>query len=64
MNTTRTRSRISLAALAAGALTLGAVACSDDDGDPNDLDNPVDGVDDVVEDIQDTLDDDTADTAP
>lgn len=54
----RHSTRIALAALAAGALTLGTAACSDDDGDPTDLDNPVDGVDDVVDDIQDTIEDD------
>ncbi len=63
MNRTRTPFRIPLAMLAAGALTVGAAACSDDDGDPGDIDNPVDGVDDVIEDIDDTLgEDDTLGT--
>lgn len=43
-----------LAPLAVAALSLGAAACSDDDGDPDDLDNPVDGVDDNVNDMMDT----------
>jgi hypothetical protein len=58
MTTTRTPFRIPLAVLAAGALSLGFAACSDDDGDPDDIDNPVDGVDDVIE----TLDDGTGDS--
>lgn len=44
-----------LAPLAVAALTLGAAACSDDDGDPDDLDNPVDGVDDNLDDMTDTV---------
>lgn len=43
-----------LAPLAVAALTLGAAACSDDDGEPDDLDNPVDGVDDNINDVVDT----------
>jgi hypothetical protein len=39
-----------VAPLAVAALTLGVAACSDDDGDEDDIDNPVDGVDDQVED--------------
>lgn len=43
-----------LAPLAVAALSLGAAACSDDDGDPDDIDNPVDGVDDNINDVTDT----------
>lgn len=39
-----------------GALTLGVAACSDDDGDPDDIDNPVDGVDDNLDDMNDGTD--------
>jgi hypothetical protein len=45
------RSTRLLAPLAVAALSLGAAACSDDDGDPDDLDNPVDGVDDNLDDV-------------
>lgn len=53
---TRKRNRPArwLAPLAVVALTLGATACSDDDGEPDDLDNPVDGVDDNINDVFDT----------
>lgn len=40
-----------VAATAVAVFSLGAAACSDDDGDPDDLDNPVDGVDDQVDSI-------------
>lgn len=55
-----------LAPLAVAALSLGAAACSDDDGDPDDLDNPVDGVDDNVDDLDIDIDtdDDGDDMAP
>lgn len=36
---------------------LGLVACSDDDGNDNDLDNPIDGVDDQIDDGLDELED-------
>ncbi len=49
------RSARLLAPLAVAALTLGAAACSDDDGDPDDIDNPVDGVDDNLDDMTTTL---------
>ncbi|HWL44186.1 MAG TPA: hypothetical protein VNQ73_14690 [Ilumatobacter sp.] len=61
MNTTRHPSRRVAAAVAAGTLlfTGGLAACSDDDGDPNDIDNPVDGVDDMIDDnFDDDLNDD------
>lgn len=48
-----TRSARLLAPLAVAALSLGAAACSDDDGEPDDLDNPVDGVDDNIDDMLD-----------
>jgi hypothetical protein len=47
---TYNRSTRLLAPLAVAALSLGVSACSDDDGDPDDLDNPVDGVDDNLDD--------------
>ncbi len=37
------------------ALTLGAAACSDDDGNADDIDNPVDGVDDQIDDGAENL---------
>lgn len=49
-----------VAATAVAVFSLGAAACSDDDGDPDDdVDNPVDSVDDQVdsiveEDVEDT----------
>jgi hypothetical protein len=49
--------RALVAASAVAALSFGAVACSDDDDDPSDLDNPVDGVDDQVDSIVDGADD-------
>jgi hypothetical protein len=48
---THNRSARLLAPLAVAALTLGVSACSDDDGDEDDLDNPVDGVDDNLDDV-------------
>ena len=56
---TRTPNRSTrwLAPLAVAALSRGAVACSDDDGDPDDIDNPVDGVDDNLDDLENDLDD-------
>jgi hypothetical protein len=58
---TSTIPRALVAAGAVAALSFGVMACSDDDGDPDDIDNPVDGVDDQVdsiveEDIGDTTD--------
>ena len=38
-----------VAASAVAVLSLGAAACSDDDGNEDDIDNPVDGVDDKVD---------------
>lgn len=38
------------AILAATALSLTGAACSDDDGNDDDIDNPVDGVDDQIDD--------------
>ncbi len=44
-------------------LTLGAAACSDDDGDSTDIDNPVDGVDDQIdsgaEELEEEIDSET-----
>ena len=48
--------RALVVASAVAALSFGAVACSDDDGDPDDIDNPVDGVDDQVDSIEDQVD--------
>lgn len=55
--------RTAFALIAATSLTLGASACSDDDGNEDDIDNPLDGVDDQIDDELDTLEDelDTAD---
>jgi len=53
MTRTRTLRRVA-APLAVASLSLAMVACSDDDGDPDDIDNPVDGVDDMIDDIDDT----------
>lgn len=44
-----------IAVSAIGILSLGAAACSDDDGNDDDLDNPVDGVDDQLDDISNTI---------
>ncbi len=41
--------RTAVTAMAVAGLTFGAAACSDDDGDSTDIDNPVDGVDDQVD---------------
>ena len=54
-NNTLRRSAIGLVAIASFA--VGATACSDDDGNEDDIDNPVDGVDDQIDDELDTLDD-------
>ncbi len=56
MKSNTTIPRALVAASAVAALSFGAVACSDDDGDPSDLDNPVDGVDDQVDSIVDGAD--------
>ncbi len=56
---TNTIPRTLIAATAVAALSFGAAACSDDDGDPDDIDNPVDGVDDQIDSI---VEDDTTDT--
>jgi hypothetical protein len=42
--------RTGVAALAVTSLGLAGAACSDDDGEEDDIDNPVDGVDDQVDD--------------
>ncbi|NNE11406.1 MAG: hypothetical protein HKN41_04090 [Ilumatobacter sp.] len=52
-----------IAGLAVVGLSLGATACSDDDGNVDDVDNPVDGVDDQIDDgadeVQDEVDSET-----
>jgi hypothetical protein len=48
--------RTGVAALAVTTLGLAGAACSDDDGEEDDIDNPVDGVDDQVDDELDDLD--------
>lgn len=48
--------RILAASTAVVVLSLGAVACSDDDGDSTDLDNPVDGIDDQIDDGAEEID--------
>ena len=60
-NHTLRRSVLSLVAVTSFA--VGASACSDEDGEEDDIDNPVDGVDDQVDDELDSLEDelDTAD---
>lgn len=58
MTNTNTLTRRVIAASAVALLSLGAVACSDDDGNEDDLDNPVDGVDDQLDDISNTIADD------
>lgn len=50
-----TLTRKFLAASAVGILSLGAVACSDDDGNEDDVDNPLDGVDDKVDDVSEDI---------
>lgn len=54
-----------LAGLAVVGLSLGATACSDDDGNDDDIDNPVDGIDDQIDDgaenIEDEIDSETDD---
>jgi len=56
--TTRRVGRATLAAVAVASLSLGAAACSDDDGNEDDIDNPVDGVDDQIDDELESLTDD------
>lgn len=46
-----------LAGLAVVGLSFGAAACSDDDGNDDDIDNPVDGVDDQIDDGAENLED-------
>jgi hypothetical protein len=46
-----------LAASAVAVLSIGAVACSDDDGNEDDIDNPVDGVDDQIDDVGGEIED-------
>ena len=57
MTNTRTPhiARRIIAVSAVALLSLGAAACSDDDGNEDDLDNPVDGVDDQLDDISNTI---------
>lgn len=55
------RQRVAVSVLAATALALGGAACSDDDGDIDDIDNPVDGVDDQVDEGLDELESDLDD---
>ena len=50
MTATRTPTRMIAALAAPATLVLGGVACSDNDGDDDDIDNPVDGVDDQIDD--------------
>lgn len=65
MTTTRSTSlaRAALAASAVAVLSFGAVACSDDDGNDDDIDNPLDGVDDQIddgaEDVEQEIDSET-----
>lgn len=60
MNAQRTIIRPVVAGLAVIGLSVGTVACSDDDGNEDDIDNPVDGVDDQIDDgaenIQENID--------
>ncbi len=62
----RRKSRRLAAAGLLVAVGLTFTACSDDDGDSTDIDNPVDGVDDQVddgaEDIEENIDSETDDT--
>ncbi len=53
--TTSTIPRSLIAATAVAALTFGAVACSDDD-DIDDVDNPVDTMDEQVDSMVDEVD--------
>jgi hypothetical protein len=52
-----TISRRILAVSAVAVLSLGAAACSDDDGNEDDIDNPVDGVDDQIDDVGGEIED-------
>lgn len=56
--TTSSLTRRIAAASAVAVLSLGAAGCSDDDGNDDDLDNPVDGVDDQLDDISNSIADD------
>lgn len=55
-----------VAGLAVVGLSLGAAACSDDDGNEDDIDNPVDGVDDQIDDgaenVEEEIDSETDST--
>ena len=55
--------RLLFGAALAAALSLSILACSDDDGNDDDIDNPVDGVDDqlddAVTDVEDDIDSET-----
>lgn len=53
----QTRTRMVLAPIAVATLAIGMSACSDDDGNEDDIDNPLDGVDDQIDDELDDLDD-------
>jgi hypothetical protein len=55
--TTENLPRRIVAATAVAVLSLGVVACSDDDGNDDDIDNPVDGVDDQIDDGADRIED-------
>jgi hypothetical protein len=58
MTNTNTLTRRVIAASAVALLSFGAVACSDDDGNDDDLDNPVDGVDDQLDDVTNSISED------
>jgi hypothetical protein len=61
--TARRLRRAGVAAIAVTSLGLTGAACSDDDGEEDDIDNPVDGVDDQIddgaEDIEEEIDSET-----
>lgn len=57
MHASKPWSRCFLSVLAVTSFAVGASACDDDDGNEDDLDNPLDGVDDQVDDELDSLDD-------
>ena len=61
---TNTMTRKIIAATAVTALSLGAVACSDDDGNEDDIDNPLDGVDDQIDDGAENISDEIDSEVP